>query len=311
VKTAGARAVVAAVAVLALVGVVAVASTGSTPTGSGDGRPPADFLLDTFFSLALLLYLPALALLVYGLLQRKEIAREIASGRYKRTGVWTYLVLMGALSLAVYLRLTDFRLDLRPGGEGADELGTTRRPSPGGEGSTENAYDPEFAWIPVLVVLGFAALALVALLVSSRRRRTSAESDERAAESVAETLEDTLDDLRAEPDPRRAIIAAWARLERALAAAGLPRREAETAEEYVVRILGGLDADPEPVRALTGLYETAKFSTHDVDAPMRESALAHLARIRDDLRETARRRREEQQRSRAEPEPTAPRTVEP
>ncbi len=100
-------------AVLALIGVVAVASTGSTPSGSADGRPPADALLDTLFSLALLLFLPALALLVYGLAQRKEIAREIASGRYRRTSVWTYLVLMGALSLAVYLRLTDFRFDLR------------------------------------------------------------------------------------------------------------------------------------------------------------------------------------------------------
>jgi len=289
-----ARVVLAVLAVLALVGVVAVASTGSTPTGTGDGRPPADSLLDTLFSLVLLLYLPALALLVYGLLQRKEIAREIASGRYRRTGVWTYLVLMGALSLAVYLRLTDFRLDFRAGGEGADEVGTTRRPAPGGEGSTENAYDPEFAWIPVLVVLGLAVLALVAYLVS-RRRRASPETDEHAAESVAETLEDTLDDLRTEPDPRRAVVAAWALLERALAASGLPRREAETAEEYVGRILGRLEVDPAPVRTLTDLFETAKFSQHPVDETMRESAITALARIRDELREAARRRQEERE----------------
>jgi len=147
----------------------------------------------------------------------------------------------------------------------------------------------------------------VAYLVS-RRRRASPETDEHAAESVAETLEDTLDDLRTEPDPRRAVVAAWARLERALAASGLPRREAETAEEYVGRILGRLEVDPQAVRVLTGLYETAKFSTHEVDEPMRESAIASLVRIRDDLRETAQRRREEQERRQAEA--AAPRTVE-
>src|SRR5512145_3085925 len=154
----GARVALAVLAVLALVGVVAVASTGSTPAGTGDGRPPADILLDTFFSLALLLYLPAVALLVYGLLQRREIAREIASGRYRRTSVWAYLALMGVLSLAVYLRLTDFRFRLRGDGNEVVDLGAQPRARPEGDAPVENAYEPEFAWIPVLVVLGLAAV---------------------------------------------------------------------------------------------------------------------------------------------------------
>ena len=45
-------------------------------------------------------------------------------------------------------------------------------------------------------------------------------------------LDETLDDLRAEADPRRAIIAAYARLERVLAANGVPRT-AETSDEYL------------------------------------------------------------------------------
>jgi hypothetical protein len=288
------RALLPALAVLALVGVVAVASTGSTPSGSADGRPPADFLLDTFFSFALLLFVPALALLVYGLAQRKEIAREIASGRYKRTSVWTYLVLMGALSLAVYLHVTDFRFSLRGDqGEVVDVGSQNPTAVPEGADAAEKVYKPEFAWIPALVVLGLVVAGIAAFVVASRRRRHLVAIEGEVAEQVAQTLEDTLDDLRAEPDPRRAVIAAWARLEQALASSGLPRRPAETPEEYVARVLGRLEVDPTPVRTLTDLFETAKFSQHEVDETMRESAIAALARIRDELREAARRRQEE------------------
>ncbi len=76
-----------ALGVLVLVGVVAVASSGSTPTGSNDSRPPADFVIDTMFSLGLLLLIPGAAILIYGLMQRKAIAREMAFQRYPRTGI--------------------------------------------------------------------------------------------------------------------------------------------------------------------------------------------------------------------------------
>jgi Domain of unknown function (DUF4129) len=281
-------------AVLVLVGVVAVASTGSTPTGTADGRPPADILLDTFFTLALLLFIPAAALFVYGLMQRKEIAREIASGRYRRAGIATYLVLAAAFSLAVYFRLNE-GFDLRVGQDEVVDIGdTTERAPPEGDPSGENLYEPELAWIPVIAVLVLVATGIAAYMLAARRQRVEPE-DGAVAEHVADTLEDSLDDLRAEPDPRRAVIAAFARLERALAASGLPRRPAETAEEYVARILVRLEVERVPVRTLTDLYATAKFSQHDVDDAMKDAAIAALAQIRDELREAAQRRREEQE----------------
>src|SRR6188508_145924 len=230
-------------AVLALIGVVAVASTGSTPSGSADGRPPADVLLDTLFSFALLLFLPALAILVYGLTQRKEIAREVASGRYRKTGLLAYLVFMGLFTLAVYFRLTNsnFRLGDR---DAVVKVVPSEGGKPQRDVSSEHVYEPEFAWIPVLVVLALVATGIVAYVLAARRRKHATKRDVELAEHVAETLEDTLDDLRAEPDPRRAVIAAWARLEQALGASGLPRRPAETPEEYVKRILGRLEVDP-------------------------------------------------------------------
>jgi uncharacterized protein DUF4129 len=284
------RAILPVLGVLVLVGIVAVASTGSTPSGTTDSRPPADVLLDTFFSLALLLLIPAAALFVYGLMQRKEIAREIASGRYRRTSVWTYLLLIGIFAAAVYFRLTDFRLDFRGGANEVVDLGsTTERPAPEGDPRDGSVYQPEVAWIPVLVVVALAAAGIAAYILASRRRGHVGVREHLAAEQVAETLGDDFDDLRSEPDPRRAVIAAYARLEDALASSGLPRRPAETPEEYVVRILDALEVRRGPVRELTGLYERAKFSHHRVDEPMRERAIAGLARIRDELRELAER----------------------
>ena len=284
------RALLPVLGVLVLVGVVAVASTGSTPSGTTDSRPPADTLLDTFFSLALLALIPAAALLVYGLMQRKAIAREIASGRYRRTSVWTYLVLMGIFAAAVYFRLTDFRLDFRGGANEVVDLGaSTERPAPEGDPGNGSVYEPEFAWIPVLVVVALAAVGVAAYLVASRRRERVGFHERVAAEQVVEILGDDFDDLRAEPDPRRAVIAAYARLEGALASSGLPRRPAETAEEYVVRVLGALEVSRRPVRELTGLFERAKFSQHPIDEPMRARAIAALTRIRDELRELAER----------------------
>jgi hypothetical protein len=282
------RALVPVLGVLVLDGVVAVASTGSTPSGTTDSRPPADTLLDTFFSLALLALIPGAALLVYGLMQRRAIAREIATGKYRRTSVWT--VLMAAFAVAVYFQLTDFRLGFRGGANEIVDLGSqTERPAPEGDPGNGSVYEPEFAWIPVLVVVALAALGVTAYLVATRRRERVGSHQRVAAEQVAETLGDDFDDLRAEPDPRRAVIAAYARLESALASSGLPRRPAETPEEYVVRILDALDVPRGPVRELTDLYERAKFSQHTVDERMRERAIAALVRIRDELRALAER----------------------
>ena len=292
----GARTLVAVLAVLVLVGLVAVAATGSTPGGTSRGRAPADALLDTLFSLALLALIPGAVLLVYGLMQRKEIAREVASGRYRRMGLGSYLLFMALFTLAVYFRLSHSRFSLG-GAEPGGEVGAPNKAAaPEGDIPPGRVYEPEFAWIPVLAVVALVATAIVAYVLVSRRNRRLATVEERAAAHVAETLEDTLDDLRAEPDPRRAVIAAFARLERALAASGLPRRSSETAKEYVARILDRLDVDGAAVRTLTDLFETAKFSQHLVDEGMRTQAIEALTRIRDDLREAALRRQAEEER---------------
>ena len=105
--------VLTALSVLVLVGVVAVASTGSTPSGSGETRRPADIVIDTIFSFGLLLLIPAAAILIYGLMQRKEIARLVASGSYRRTGLVGFLLFMlvfGLLTATGFWGLLNARL---------------------------------------------------------------------------------------------------------------------------------------------------------------------------------------------------------
>jgi hypothetical protein len=127
---------------------------------------------------------------------------------------------------------------------------------------------------------------VVAQLVAERRRRRPPPTP---AERLVELLDDTLDDLEGEPDPRRAVIAAWARMERGLAAAGLPRHPAEAPFEYATRVLEAALArsSSSPVHRLTGLFERAKFSHHPVGEADRQEAIATLRAVRRELAEAA------------------------
>jgi hypothetical protein len=291
-----ARALVPGLVVLALVAVVTIAATGSTPSGSGDTREPADALLDTFFSLMLLAYLPAAALLIWALMQRRQIAEEMASGRYQRNGLIAFCGLILIFGALAYWRRRDAGVE--PGEEIVDPVPGVQPPTgePPERGVVRSEYEPEFAWIPVLVVVGLVAVGALAAYLSARRRK-GASGDEVIAEALATVLDETLDDLRAERDPRRAVIAAYARLERALAAHGLARRPAETAEEYLQRILPRLDVEPRSVRRLTDLFARAKFSPHMVDVGMKEEAIDALSTVRDELQAAEARRLEERMRS--------------
>jgi hypothetical protein len=110
---------------------------------------------------------------------------------------------------------------------------------------------------------------------------------ERPQDTLATLLEESADDLRDEPDLRRAIVAAYARMERALASAGLPRHPSEAPFEYVERALRELDASAHAAHRLTTLFEWAKFSQHEPEPAMRDEAIGALLAVRDELRAPA------------------------
>jgi Domain of unknown function (DUF4129) len=283
--------------VVGLLGVVVVAATGSTPSGSSRSRSPSHVFVDTFFTLALVLMAGSLILLVWALTQRRAIAAQRSLLGVRRTGLLPFLVFILVLTTLAYIRLRAYGVAFNRG----DNTGQSGRTSALPSNDNVRDYHANFAWLPLLVIVALVLVSYLALR-TSRRRRALAEKDEHetVAESLAQAIEDTLDDLRRERDPRRAIIAAYARMERALAAYGLPRRRPETQQEYLARILGGLDVDTAAIRRLTDLFTQAKFSHHEVGIAMKEEAIDALEHVRDELRSAEERRQGELEEQRVE-----------
>ncbi|HXH87537.1 MAG TPA: DUF4129 domain-containing protein [Gaiellaceae bacterium] len=270
--------------VLAALAVVAVAARGETPVGRAGTRRPADVLLDTLLSLFLLLMLAGVVLFVYLLFLRKEaLAHYRSTGTRQRSTVRSLLIL-GAFLVAVFLVVR-----IRADNGTVIRIPTIEQPPGGGDttgnGSGSDRYEPEFAWIPILIV-GVLALSGIAAASWSAKvgKRARGGNELSLAEALSDVIAESLDDLRAEQDPRLAVIRAYARLERALAAYGLPRRPAEAPLEYLARMLEELSVSRIAVRRLTLLFERAKFSQHAVETEMKESAIAALQQVQEELR---------------------------
>jgi hypothetical protein len=295
------RAALALVALVGLLGLVAIGSAGHTHVDLG-GRRASYLVVDTVVSLVLVMLVLGVVVGAYLVIwQREYLVAQRLTKRRRRP-----FVAFG-IALALVLLLLSLR--------GVLHVHARQRPPsptpPAAAGSntrtTAGAYKPRFATAPVLLVLGFAASVAFAAYLALRQRRRGGTPDDEAslALTLAEVLGDTLDDLRAEPDPRRAVIAAYARLERTLGAFGLPRRGAEAPEEYVHRIFVDLGVNSRSARRLTQLFARAKFSQHSVDQAMKEEAIQLLETIRTGLREADEHAREQ----RASIETTSPRAV--
>jgi hypothetical protein len=276
----GRNAVLTALGVLVALGLVAVASRGSTSPGSGGARRPADTLLDILLSLYLVSLLAGAACFLYLLaLRRKSLAETGGRARRDIRNAIGILILVGAV-LLLARDLSGRQLNATVTIPQAPGSGT-----PSTRTSDTQPYEAEFAWIPVGITLALIALAVGGFWWSERRRRR-ARGELRGsflADALAEAVDESLDDLRAEPDPRRAVIAAYARLERVLAAHGLARRPAEAPFEYLRRMLADLAVSEAAARRLTDLFERAKFSQHAVEPEMKEQAIHALETVRDDL----------------------------
>ncbi len=125
-----------------------------------------------------------------------------------------------------------------------------------------------------LVLVG--AAILVGTLVVSRGRQAHQpgieETGDDPAAVVAAGLAMTAQRLRDEPDPRRAVLLAFAGLEEALGRTGHSRLAAETPHEYTTRILRSVEAEPRPVQLLSALYHDARFSDRPISRADQEQA---------------------------------------
>ncbi len=160
--------------------------------------------------------------------------------------------------------------------------GRQAKPPPTGNIPEQGA---QFDWTLAIGILGLIVVGGAVFYVRARLTPLPdplvLQDDVKEELSVA--VSGAIDDLRREPDPRRAVIAAYARMEGVLARRGHARNPAETPFEYLSRILLSLRVREGAVRELTELFERAKFSTHPIDETMKERAISALLSVRDDL----------------------------
>jgi hypothetical protein len=143
----------------------------------------------------------------------------------------------------------------------------------------------------VLLTLGIFALMVLVALADRLQAWWAERGSGVRAPAFAETLARIQSDLRAEPDARLAIIRAYGRFERALAAARAPRAVWQTPAEFMRTTLDRLPVAAAPVRRLTGLFEVARFSAHPLGLEARDAACDCLDEIGTALEEDAARER--------------------
>ncbi len=283
-KTPSWRGVLPIVGLLGMLAVVAVAAAGHSPTG-GASRPSTGTpkLLADYLATIALIMLPIGAFLIFW---AAFLRRAYANVPLKKSPLYPGQVVPKPLVTVAFIFLILF-IAVRYGHP-------ARNPPPegaaaGGKSKTQKTqpankdYEPHFQWLPVFVigslVVGIGgAMAFLAL----RRRRDEVELAP-ARETLAEVLSETLDDLRDEPDPRKAVIGAYAKMERTLAARGFPKHEAEAPLEYLGRILGIIEGSGHSAHRLTRLFERARFSPHEVDQKMKDDAIESLVGLRAQL----------------------------
>lgn len=138
-------------------------------------------------------------------------------------------------------------------------------------------------WVPwtILAIVLVAVISGLVMLVVGRLWRGEESSEEVAARAAVDAAIEALDTTT---DPRGAVIAAYAAMERTLAEHGVARSRAEAPREYLRRVLTTTSGAERDAGTLTELFEEARFSTHPISERVRELALSALSSLRARLR---------------------------
>jgi hypothetical protein len=272
--------------VLAVTGLLAVAALAShgRPLSASRGTGPTSHFFDYVFTTIALMAIAIGLVFLWSLLGAKTAGAGPQQPKFRP--LQFVFSLAASLLLGWFLLHAHFHSVAKLLHKSTKQTQTSRPRSTGSEPNPAVLRGARLRWDEVAIVAALLAAAGVAAF-ASRSTKPMKPWRRRPHEEMALALDESLDDLRSEPDIRRAIIAAYARMEQALAAVGIPRRPSETPLEYLARALHALDASAGAVTRLTDLFEWAKFSHHQPDESMRDDAIAALVALRDELRQPA------------------------
>jgi hypothetical protein len=283
-RTRHTRALLLAAASVVLVALVAVAAGGYRLGGSSSSRANP-YAVDTILTIVIALYIVASVAVVVAMfwsgLELRRYPRQ--QTRRQRTLRMVFVLLGAAALITIAAERYHFRSHPRPPVEQQALRNPAKRSTHKEAAASPAAHHAQLRLAPLLAILGAGGVAFAAFLVAERRRKRRLPRDFNVVEALSDVLDETLDDLRTETDPRRAVIAAYARMERALAAHGFPRRRFEAPHEYLGRVLGELSGGRLAAARLTALFERARFSPHEIDAAMKAEAIEAIESLQADL----------------------------
>jgi Domain of unknown function (DUF4129) len=281
------RLVVSGIALTALLALVALASRAHRPGGgSGGGGGHVPELLGEYIGITMLVLVLLVAVVIgWGLAADRR--RRVLEGQTNWRRTLGGIAVLG-IALVVAIAATDW---LHPNNGRRPGITVPTAPLKAGQEKAKQqkkgaVQRVEGSWLTALILASIIlGVSIAAGLAARHKLRNGEELETEAAlaRALDEVLADTLDDLRAERDPRKAVIEVYARMERTFAAYRVPRDPAETPLEYVSRALDSLRVSGTAVRRLTALFERAKFSTHTVDVGMKDEAIETLAAVRAEL----------------------------
>ena len=154
-----------------------------------------------------------------------------------------------------------------------------------GHAATSSASD---VW-PLIIGMVIAIAVVVALTVPARRKRSARAQpkDRTRLAALLDSLAAGSDALNAGGEPRAAIIACYAAMERGFAAAGSAPAVADTPAEVLARATRAGLVRPEPAETLTGMFRRARYSTYPMTSADSLLAADALTEMRSDLGQSA------------------------
>ena len=272
-----------AAGLVVLLAIVAMAARGGHPGTSGNvaTRPVSNSVQDSFVTLLAVLYVVAVVAIVIAFFKYKDRWHDPQSHWLKNFVL--ELIMIAIAGWFGYWLMTHghFREQAKKVQQAQARSGNNQQKIRHVPATPARQAHSE--WPVVLGLGGLVLLGGMWMYVRSRRRLAPLWEEQGLEADMVSAIETTIDDLRSEQDARRAVIGAYALMERTLARHGLARDRSEAPLEYLANILRGLRVRESAVVSLTRLFEYAKFSGHEVDAAMKDEAIEALIAIRDDL----------------------------